>query len=135
MLALPWELIRLEHRFAVRDGRLDVARSVPAAAAPGLSPPKTPMSLLVNVSAPEGSGLDYERESYFILRALHEHVGVVINEMGEVNDLIDGLRTDPPPIGVHFSGHGRPGKLVFEDEFGEEKPVGIDDLITTIIDD
>ena len=48
------------------------------------------MSLLVNVSAPAGSGLDYERESYFIVRALHEHLGVVVNEMGEVDDLIDG---------------------------------------------
>jgi hypothetical protein len=132
LLALPWELIRLEDRFAVRDGRLYVARSVPATAAPGLSPPSAPMSLLVNVSAPEGSGLNYERESYFILRALHEHLGVVINEMGEVDDLIDGLHGDPPRIGVHFSGHGGPGTLVFEDEYGEEKPVKIAELITEI---
>ena len=81
VLALPWELLRLEGRFAVRDGRLDVARSVPVSAAPLLSPPAAELSLLVNVSAPERSGLDYERESYLIVRALHEHLGVVVNEM------------------------------------------------------
>ncbi|MGE5778517.1 MAG: CHAT domain-containing protein [Hyphomicrobiales bacterium] len=132
VLALPWELIRLDGRFAVRAGRLDVARSVPTTGAPELSPPSAPLSLLVNVSAPAGSGLDYERESYVVVRALHEHLGVVINEMGEVDDLIDGLRGDPPPIGVHFSGHGGPGTLVFEDEYGEARPVEIDALITEI---
>ena len=33
---------------------------------------------------------------------------------------------------MHFSGHGGPGTLVFEDEYGEEKPVKIDELITEI---
>ena len=135
VLALPWELLRLDGRFVVRDGRLDVARSVPVSAAPLLSPPAAELSLLVNVSAPEGSGLDYERESYLIVRALHEHLGVVVNEMGELDDLVTGLRGEPPPTGVHFSGHGGPGTLVFEDEYGEQKPVGIDELITTIIND
>ena len=31
----------------------------------------------------------------------------------------------PAPIGVHFSGHGGPGTLVFEDEYGGAKPVEI----------
>ena len=30
-LALPWELLRLQDRYAVHDGRLDIARCVPAA--------------------------------------------------------------------------------------------------------
>ncbi len=133
ILALPWELIRLDGTFGVRDGRLDVARSVPAETAPVLSKPAAPMSLLVNISAPEGSGLDYERESYAIVRALHEHLGVVINEMGEVDDLVEGLRRgNPAPIGVHFSGHGGPGTLVFEDEYGDAKPVEIGELLTEI---
>src|SRR5271167_4359724 len=114
ILALPWELIRLDGRFAVHDGRLDIARSVPGENAPVLSKPAAPVSLLVNISAPERSGLDCERESYAIVRALHEHLGVVINEMGEVDDLIAGLRRgDPPPLGIHFSGHGGLGTLVF----------------------
>jgi hypothetical protein len=133
ILALPWELIRLDGRFAVHDGRLDVARSVPGENAPVLSKPAAPMSLLVNISAPEGSGLDYERESYAILRALHEHLGVVINEMGEVDDLVEGLRrADPSPLGVHFSGHGGPGTLLFEDEYGAAKPVAIRELLAEI---
>jgi len=73
ILALPWELIRVDERFAVHDGRLDVARSVPSGNAPLLAQPAAPFSLLVNISAPEESGLDYERESYAIVRALHEH--------------------------------------------------------------
>jgi hypothetical protein len=133
ILALPWELIRLDGQFAVRDGRLDVARSVPGENAPFLSAPAAPVSLLVNISAPDGSGLDYERESYAIVRALHEHLGVVINEMGEVDDLVEGLRRgNPAPIGVHFSGHGGPGTLVFEDEYGGTKPVEIGGLLTEI---
>src|SRR4051794_6308171 len=37
ILALPWELMRLDGHFAVRDGRLDIARSVPVGEAPMLS--------------------------------------------------------------------------------------------------
>jgi CHAT domain len=133
ILGLPWELIWLDGQFAIRDGRLDVVRSVPAENAPGLSKPIGPMSLLVNVSAPEGSGLDYERESYAIVRALHEHLGVVINEMGEVDDLVEGLRrANPAAVGVHFSGHGGPATLVFEDEHGDAKPIEIGKLLTEI---
>ncbi len=133
ILGLPWELIRLDGRFAVRDGRLDVARSVPSSGAPELSPPNQPLSLLLNISAPEGSGLDYERESYLVVRALHEHLGVVVNEMGEIEDLVEGLRhADPAPLGAHFSGHGGPGTLVFEDEFGGAKPVEISELLAEI---
>jgi hypothetical protein len=133
ILALPWELLRLEGGFAVHDGRLDVARSVPGENAPVLSKPVAPVSLLVNISAPERSGLDYERESYAIVRALHEHLGVLINEMGEVDDLVEGLRrAHPPSVGVHFSGHGGPGTLVFEDEYGASKPVEIRELLAEI---
>jgi tetratricopeptide (TPR) repeat protein len=132
ILALPWELLRLDERFAVRDGRLDVARCVPVDGASVLEPPGEPVKLLINVSAPEDSGLDYEAESYFIARALHDHVGVVVNEMGEANDLVAGLCREPFPIGVHFSGHGGPGSLLFENEFGEDDPVRVDDLLTRI---
>ena len=81
------------------------------------------MTLLVNISAPEKSGLNYETESYYISRALHDHVGVVVNEMGELEDLLTGLQSEPPPLGVHFSGHGGPGILLFEDAEGGECPV------------
>jgi hypothetical protein len=93
VLGLPWELLRLDGRFAVQAGRLDVARSVPSVHAPVLATPSAPVNLLVNISAPEGSGLNYERESYFIVGALHAHLGMVINEMGEVR----GRPVDRPP--------------------------------------
>ena len=132
ILALPWELLKIDGRFAVADALLDVARSVPAAGAPELGPPNEPVTLVVNVAAPEGSGLDYEAESYAITRALHDHVGVRVNELGELDDLIAGLRADPAPIGVHFSGHGGPGTLVFEDQFGAADRVPVDRLLRAI---
>src|SRR5205823_5599241 len=72
LLALPWELIRLDGAYLVRDGRVDLARSVPRDVGPGatLPEPDGPLSLVVNVSAPEGGGLNYEAESYRITRAL-----------------------------------------------------------------
>jgi hypothetical protein len=133
LLGLPWELLRLNGQFSVRDGRLDVARTVASGSALVLAAPAAPFSLLVNISAPEGSGLNYERESYFIVRALHEHLGVVINEMGEVNDLVEGLRQgNPPPIGVHFSGHGGHGTLLFDNQHGERDPVTVEALLNAI---
>jgi CHAT domain len=73
------------------------------------------------------------RETDAIVRALHEHLGVVINEMGEVDDLVEGLRRgNPAPLGVHFSGHGGPGTLVVEDEHGDAKPVEIGQLLTEL---
>jgi hypothetical protein len=132
ILALPWELLRIDHSFVVAEARLDVARSVPAKGAPELGPPKEPVTLVVNVSAPEGGGLNYEAESYAITRALHDHVGVRVNELGELGDLLAGLRADPAPIGVHFSGHGGPGTLLFENAYGGEDSVPVAKLATEI---
>jgi hypothetical protein len=90
------------------------------------------VTLLVTIAAPEQGGLDYEAESYSITRALHDHVGVVVNEMGELDDLVTGLRGEPPPHGVHFSGHGGRGQLVFEDEFGGPRTVLVEDMLNAI---
>jgi len=132
VLALPWELIRLDGQWPVRDGRLDLARSVPAPGAPLLQPPQKPVTLLINVSAPADSRLDYETESYFITRSLHDHVGVIVNEMGEIGDLVQALAADSPPLGVHFSGHGGPGSLVFENEYGEKDEIEAHDLLARL---
>jgi CHAT domain len=131
-LSLPWELLRLQGRYAVQDGRLDVARCVLSPGAPHLARPTAPVTLLVTIAAPEQGGLDYEAESYSITRALHDHVGVVVNEMGELDDLVTGLRGEPPPLGVHFSGHGGQGQLVFEDEFGGARTVLVEDMLNAI---
>jgi tetratricopeptide (TPR) repeat protein len=134
ILALPWELIRLEGTYVVHSGRLDVGRCVPVSGQPPvLSPPSDTVKLLVNVSAPIGAPpLNYEAESYLITRALQHQVDILVNEMGEVQDLIDGLKIPPPALGVHFSGHGGPATLVFENEFGEEDIVSVHDLLTRI---
>ena len=73
VLGLPWELLRLRGEWSVRDGRLDVARCVPNDYAARLEPPAAPVSVYVNVCAPESDhapALSYEKESYRIsLRA------------------------------------------------------------------
>jgi hypothetical protein len=60
VLALPWELLHDGERFLVRDD-LDLVRSTPGEVAPAtlLKEPARPFRLVVNVSAPAGSALDY----------------------------------------------------------------------------
>ena len=136
ILSLPWELIRMDGEFAVRDGRMDLVRSTPALSKqpPELSPPDRYMKLVVNVSAPEGEkvgSLNYEDECYRINRALHEYLEVIFTELGSADDMVNAI-VDNEPTGVHFSGHGMPGKLLFEDDEGMENPVSISDLLTEI---
>lgn len=93
ILALPWELLRIDGAFAVREARIDLVRTVTArpASPPTLAPPDRYLRLLVLVSAPEGSRLDYEAESYRITRALHDHSEIVHAELGTVDDLLSGI--------------------------------------------
>ncbi len=133
ILALPWELLRLEDGWPVRDGRLDLARSVPNPKAGTIAAPTEPPSVHVNICAPEGdnvASLNYEKEAYRITTALQEHRDVRVNEMGELDDLLNVVCGDDPPSVVHYSGHGGAGVLLFEDEFGGEHPVPVADLIT-----
>ncbi|MEM8558922.1 MAG: tetratricopeptide repeat protein [Bacteroidota bacterium] len=138
ILALPWELIRLDSEYAVQAGRIDLVRSTRARSDEPilLEKPDRPLSLLVNVSAPEGEGgppLDYERESYRIARALHDHVGLAFTELGTVDDLLKGLADeDRAPLGFHFSGHGMPGQLLFENDEGFKDEVEVADLLARI---
>ena len=133
VLALPWELLRLEDGWPIRDGRLDLARCVPNAHAGQIAPPARPVGVHVNVCAPEGEGvahLNYEKEAYRITTALQEHRDVRVNEMGELDDFLKVVCGDDPPTVVHYSGHGGAGVLLFEDEFGGEHEVPIAELIT-----
>jgi len=135
ILSLPWELLRMDGEFAVRESRVDIVRTVPSIAATPmtLSPPDRYLKLVVNVSAPEeGSGpLNYEAESYRLLRALHDHSEVVFTNLGTVDDLVQEV-TEHEPIGIHFSGHGAPGVLLFEDEEGGKVEVSIAHLLQRI---
>jgi tetratricopeptide (TPR) repeat protein len=130
LLALPWELLHHDGSFLVRDGRVDLARSTLGEVGPGalLRAPAGFFKLVVNVSAPEGSGLHYEAESYRITRALSECCTLVPTELGTLEDLIETVKRERP-TGIHFSGHGGPGQLLFEDDEGREAAVSIRDLV------
>jgi tetratricopeptide (TPR) repeat protein len=134
LLALPWELIRVDG-YPVRDGRLDLARTTPDPLPARQPPAAGPFRLLVNVSAPAGSGLDYEAESYRITRALAGHCPLVPTELGTLDDLLATAATHqdrPGPLGVHFSGHGTPGALQFEDDYGEARTVTVAELVADL---
>jgi hypothetical protein len=80
LLALPWELLQRDDRFLVRDGLVDLLRTAATGGADGLNllkPPTAPFKLVVNVSAPEGSSLDWEAESWRITRATAERCPMV----------------------------------------------------------
>lgn len=133
LLSLPWELLWHDGSFLLRDARVDLARSTPGEVGPEalLREPEGHLKLVVNVSAPEGSGLDYEGESYRITKALSEQCRFVPTELGTVEDLVETVRAERPTA-IHFSGHGAPGALAFEDEEGREESVPIHDLVTRL---
>jgi hypothetical protein len=133
VLSLPWELLHHDGRFLVHDGDFDLVRSIPRAVGPGafLHPPAGKFRLVVNVSAPEGSGLDYEAESYRLTRALTDHCELTPTELGSLDDLVRTVAAKKP-AGIHFSGHGGPGVLDFEDDEGRAKPVTVDELTSEL---
>ena len=133
VLSLPWELLHHDGRFLVRDGDLDLVRSIPRAVGPGafLQPPAGRFVLVVNVSAPEGSGLDYEAESYRLTRALTDHCELTPTELGTLDDLVRTVAAKKP-AGIHFSGHGGPGVLSFEDDEGGARPVAVGELVSEL---
>ncbi len=130
LLALPWELLCQNGSFLLKDARVDVARSTAGEVGPEalLREPDRMLSLVVNVSAPEGSGLDYEGESYRVTKALTEQCRFVPTELGTVEDLVETVRVEKP-LAIHFSGHGAPAALVFEDDEGRADVVPIHDLL------
>ena len=97
LLSLPWELIHHDGRFLVRDAVVDLARSAPGEVGPGalLRPPTGPFTLVVNVSAPEGSGLDYEQESYRMTLALTDQCTLTPTELGTLDDLVATVARRP----------------------------------------
>ncbi len=133
LLSLPWELLYYDGSFLLRDARVDLARSTPGEVGPEalLREAAEPLKLVVNVSAPEGSRLDYEGESYRITRALSERCRFVPTELGSLDDLVETVRAERPTA-IHFSGHGAPGALAFEDEEGREDVVSIHSLIAAL---
>jgi tetratricopeptide (TPR) repeat protein len=137
LLALPWELIHHDSRFLVRDGVVDLVRTDAQQEVGSLAvlrPPANHFALVVNVSAPENSGLDYENESYRITLALTRHCALTSTELGTLDDLVATVQR-AKPTGIHFSGHGSPGRLIFEDDEGGEATVAVGDLVNRLRQD
>ncbi len=133
VLSLPWELLWYEDQFLVRDGVVDMVRSTVDEVGFESLPaePTEPFSLVTNVSAPQGSLLSYEAESYRITRALSENCVQTPTELGTLDDLVNTVAREKP-AGIHFSGHGAPGHLVFEDDLGQNDVVSVTDLVTAL---
>jgi hypothetical protein len=130
-LALPWELLAPEPgAFAVRDGRLDVVREAVTDGAPHLSGPTGPLTVALTLAAPDDEArLDYEKESFRLqgaLTSLGERAA--FSDLGGVDDLVEVV-AGQKAAAIHFSGHGLPGELVFEDEHGFAQRVPIGDLV------
>ncbi len=130
-LALPWELLApAAGAFAVRDGRLDVVREAVMDGAPHLYEPTGPLTVAVTISAPEDqTRLDYEKESFRLQGALTS-LGqrAAFSDLGGVEDFVEVVKGQRAAA-VHFSGHGLPGELVFEDEQGFSQKVPIAELV------
>jgi tetratricopeptide (TPR) repeat protein len=130
LLALPWELLCQDGSFLLKEARMDLARSTAGEVGPEalLREPDSFLKLVVNVSAPDGSGLDYEGESYRVTKALSEQCQFVPTELGTLEDLAETVRVEKPTA-IHFSGHGAPASLVFEDDEGRADVVPVDSLL------
>ena len=130
VLALPWELLRLGGRFPVEAGVLDVAREAVVEGAEGPGAPCDPLTVVATVAAPiDASPLDYEDECYRLWTALgDEDRRLLLTDRGTVDELVDAVVEHRPPV-VHFTGHGGPGSLLFEDEAARRHPVAVDALV------
>jgi|GEM_PF-1787132 len=130
LLSLPWELLHLNDEFLVREGHIDLIRTTPTDVAGEtlLREPTQPFKLVVNVSAPEDSNLSYEAESYRITLATADRCEMVPTELGTLEDLIQTVDKEQP-TGIHFSGHGMPGGLLFENDEGRDHSVKVSEII------
>ncbi len=134
VLALPWELLHLDGRFPVKEARLDIVREVSVPNTPGLETRSAAFKVLVHIAAPEddeGQGaLMYEEEAYRLVLSMQRAAedAVAFSDLGSVRDLVRAVRRIDPTV-VHFTGHGSPGALLFEDESGEKAEVPISELL------
>lgn len=132
-MLLPWEMISVDGLLPVGDGRLHLVREVVVPGGSSLPDDVGKPRVVAHVATPKGSGiaeLDLEAASYRIARALAPLEGFVrFTDWGTLDDLGEAVRSlGVAPTILHFSGHGRPGELLFEDEDGGPAWVGIDSL-------
>ncbi|HSN85291.1 MAG TPA: CHAT domain-containing protein, partial [Thermoanaerobaculia bacterium] len=131
VLALPWELLWIEERFPVEDGTLDLAREAFVSGVRQLEPPDKPLTVVATIAAPTDAGsFHYEEEMFRLWRAVGEQgqeKRLLITDLGTVEDFVTAIEVHKPPV-IHFSGHGRPGLLFFEDEAALSDAVPVDKL-------
>ncbi len=129
-LALPWELLRIDDVFPVEAGTLDLAREAVVEKAEGPGAPDQPLTVVATVAAPsDASRLDYEDECYRLWTALGDaDRRLLLTDRGTVDDFVDAV-VALRPTAVHFTGHGGPGALLFEDEAARRHPVAIDEVV------
>jgi tetratricopeptide (TPR) repeat protein len=136
-LALPWELLRLDGRFPVEDGTLDLAREAVLAGVAGLKDPDQPLAIVACCAAPvDATDLDSELEMYRLWRALGRGADerrLLVTDLGTLDELAGTVERVHPPV-VHWSGHGRPGVLLFEDEAALAHPVPVGELVRRLRD-
>ncbi len=135
---LPWEALP-----DPRDGKalvlhplLSVYRRVPGsvvARVPG------PLRILVAISSPDRGSeavLDYERELRNVLAAVRAarqgDAYVRIVPFATMGAIREALANEPAHV-LHLSGHGSPGRLVFEDEDGNARELGADAFLDEAI--
>jgi tetratricopeptide (TPR) repeat protein len=130
-LALPWELLAPRAgELAVREARLDVVREAVLDQAPSLPEPTGPLTVAVTIAAPEDqTRLDYEKESFRLqgaLTALGQRAA--FSDLGGLDDFAEVVEGQQAAV-VHFSGHGLPGGLVFEDGHGFSQTVPVAEVV------
>jgi tetratricopeptide (TPR) repeat protein len=133
-LALPWELLMPEPgELAVRANKLAIVRDAVTEWSPLLQAPTAPLTLAVTIAAPEDQGsLRYEDEAFRLQRSLVPlgHA-VAFADLGDVDDLVR-VASGVSATALHFSGHGLPGALVFENELGFAEPIKVEDLVAKL---
>ncbi len=74
----------------------------------------------------------YEEEAYRLVLSMQRAAedAVAFSDLGSVRDLVRAVRRVDPTV-VHFTGHGSPGTLLFEDEFGEKAEIPISGRLRT----
>ncbi|MDY7092004.1 MAG: CHAT domain-containing protein [Acidobacteriota bacterium] len=102
-----------------------------------------PLKILVAVGAPyeeatDAPLLDYERELQHILDAvepleIHENAEVRILEVGHPEEIAKAIEADAYHV-LHLSCHGAPGRLLLENEDGEEVPTTAEELVGPLAD-
>lgn len=126
LLALPWELLCFDNVFPVEQGTLDVTREAVQAELEGTTEPTKPLSVVATVAAPvDCTTLDHETESYRLWKAMgSREQALYFTDLGTVDSFIDAVQRYKPPV-VHFTGHGLPGHLLFEDLAAEGDKVEV----------